>query len=155
MSLAIWLVTAISTTTATGVMSRSMATFGIRAKLRLPGLLTATAIGTGSALGAGPGLTIRPGVSRPTTTAAGIISEAGGAGALGRIMAVGFTGRPLSAFSAAGLVPESAGSRLAFANRFTRGTTAVADTSETSIPAILSYVTRTCSTTPMFATSIT
>ncbi len=35
------------------------------------------------------------------------------------------------------------------------GPASVADTSETSIPAILSYVTRTCSTTPMFATSIT
>src|SRR6266404_5999730 len=110
--------------TATGAMNRNTVTFGIRAKLRLTGLLTATGIGTGLALGAGPGLTIRPGVSRPTTMAGGIISE-------------------------------SAGSRWALANRFTLGTAAVAVTSETSIPAILSYATRTCSTTPMFATSIT
>src|SRR5260370_5487300 len=136
MSLEIWMVTATSTITATGVMSRSMATFGIQAKSRLTGLLTATAIGTGSAPGAGPGLIIRPGALLRTTTAAGTISRAGGAGALVRIMALRFTDLPLSASSAAGLGSESAGSRWALANRFTLGTTALAEKYETSIRAI-------------------
>jgi len=56
------------------------------------------AIGTGSARGAGLGLTIRPGASRRTTTAAGTISEAGGAGARPNLWASGLWSRVVGFF---------------------------------------------------------
>src|SRR5438552_9329104 len=99
-----------STTMANGAMSRNTATFGIRAKLPLAGLLTATVIGTGSARGAGPGLTIHRGASRRTTMAAGTISVADGAGARARLLGIRSTGPGLSAFVAVGFVLGAGGS---------------------------------------------
>src|SRR5260370_31036381 len=86
MSRAISPATTTSTTTVLGEMNRNTATFGIRAKLGLTGLPTATATGIGSAPGAGPGLITRRGALLLTTMAAGTISRAAGAGARARLI---------------------------------------------------------------------
>src|SRR5690348_18451611 len=105
---------------ATGAMSPNTATFGIRAKWPLAGLLTATVIGTGSARGAGHGLTIRHGASRRTTMAAGHTSAARGAGARARLLGIRSMARRLSDFAGADLVLESAGVRSALVNLSSR-----------------------------------
>src|SRR6266568_7418068 len=98
---AIWSVTTTSMITAPGATSRGTGMFGIPPRLPLAGLLTATAIGTGSVRGVGLGLTIRLGALPRTTTAAGTISRAAGAGARARSLVLRSTGLPLWASSAA------------------------------------------------------
>src|SRR5713226_10133701 len=110
--------------TVTGAMSRSTATFGIRAKLRRTGHPTAMATGTGSGPGVGPGLTIRHGVSRLTITAAGITSAAGGAGARARSLARQSMAPLLLVSSVAALASESAGSRWDSVNHSSPGSVA-------------------------------
>jgi hypothetical protein len=97
--------------TAPGTMNPSMATFGTRVKWTPAGLLTAPATGIGSALGVGLGWTTRLGASPRITTAAGRISAADGAGALGRSTEHRSMALLSWASSVAGLVLASAGSR--------------------------------------------
>src|SRR6266571_458509 len=108
--------------TALGAMSLGTGMFGIPPRSPLAGLLTATAIGTGSAHGAGLGLTIRLGALPRTTTAAGTISRAAGAGAPARSLVLRSMGLPLWASSPvlAG-VAALAGSRSDLANHSSPG----------------------------------
>src|SRR5260370_1480927 len=85
------------------------------------------ATGTGSALGAGPGWTTILGALLPSTTAAGHLLTAPGAGAQDPSLQAHSTDQHSSALSAAASdsdsvsVAESAGSRLASVNRSIRG----------------------------------
>src|ERR1041384_3272828 len=76
--------------TALGARNRSTGMCGIPTMLARTGLLIATAAGTGSLLGDGLGWAMSLGVLRLTTTAAGHLSVAGGAGALGRSLVLQF-----------------------------------------------------------------
>jgi len=78
-------------TTAIGATSRNTDTCGIRVTLTWAGRPTASVIGIGWARGAGAGLTLNPGALLPSTTAAGIILVADGAGAQGRSTSPQFT----------------------------------------------------------------
>src|SRR5260370_30003137 len=121
MSRAISPATTTSTTTVLGEMNPNTATFGIRAKLGLTGLPTATAIGIGSAPGAGPGLITRRGALLLTTMAAGTISQAAGDGAQARIMLRRAMDQLSWASLAVALALASAGSHWAGASLSTPG----------------------------------
>src|SRR5579863_859018 len=103
---ATFLGTLISTTTVPGAKSPITVLCGIPVTLTSAGRRTASVIGIGLARGAGAGLTLNPGALLPSTTAAGIISLAGGAGAQELIMGIRF----MALLSLDSLVAEALGS---------------------------------------------
>src|SRR5258708_14660176 len=112
-----------SMTTAIGATSRNTDTCGLPGTLTWAGRPTAWVIGIGWAHGAGAGLTLNPGALLLSTTAAGIISVAGGAGAQGRSSGPQFTAlRSLVSLAAGAFDSDSAfaagsvGSRLDLGN---------------------------------------
>ncbi len=145
--------------TAIGAMSRNTDTCGIPVTLTWAGRPTAWVIGIGWVLGAGAGLTLNPGGLLPSTTVAGIISVAGGAGARGRSSGPQFTALRSLVSLAAGasdsvLAAESAGSRWDLGNRSFPVFVAAAGSSRGSTSVTPSFGTPTSSTQPTFIMSI-